>query len=87
MLASKQTELLHKLNAMNGTLREKAEEFGYLGGNYYLGAAENASNNEILMVYYFRDYECVTRFAHSEVHKDGWKWWSENLQGLGHMGM
>ena len=36
---------------------------------------DQASNNTLLEIMYFRNYEAVHRFAHSPMHRETWSWW------------
>ena len=37
-------------------------------------SCERASNNALMVVYYFRDLDGLARFAQGEVHRKAWEW-------------
>lgn len=50
-----------------------ADTYGMLGVSTWR-AAERESNNTLLLIYYFRDFEGLHRFAHGEAHRKAWDW-------------
>lgn len=72
---------------MDSDLADRADEFGFLGGQTMLNASHADSGNGVVNVYYFRNVEGLHRFAHSKTHLDGWKWWTENHPEAKHLGL
>ena len=68
-------EIADYFMAMNKDICKHADEFGMLGVSTWKGG-QDATNNSILNIYYFRDAEGINRFAHSEVHRKGWDWYN-----------
>ena len=63
------------------------EEYGLMGATNWLNASARTTQNETLVVAYFKTVEGVHAFAHSEYHLNAWKWWNEHLknEGWSHM--
>ncbi|KAF1990759.1 hypothetical protein K402DRAFT_389670 [Aulographum hederae CBS 113979] len=70
---------------MMADLEAHSEDYGMLGVQTYSGLGGRATNNETLIVGYFRSIEGVHKFAHGEVHCQGWDWWNRNIKGLDHI--
>ena len=43
--------------------------------------SNSSRNNANLTVCYFKSPDHVHRFALSEIHREGWNWWSKELSG------
>ncbi|RVD81476.1 uncharacterized protein DFL_009340 [Arthrobotrys flagrans] len=71
---------------MTTYLDNHAEEFGYLGANRWL-ASDRPAKNEIMATMYFRNYEGLHKFAHDDMHRQGWNWWNKNLKNHPHIGI
>ena len=61
------------------------EEFGLMGATNWLNASARTTQNETLVVAYFKTVEGVHNFAHSEYHMKAWRWWNENVKQWDHM--
>lgn len=59
-------------------------EYGLLGTSRWL-KQEDAAGNEIMTVFYLRDYESLHRFAHEEVHMQGVRWWTKIVKDHPHI--
>lgn len=68
--------------ALTASARSRAE-FGLISTSTWRGT-DRASTNTILMVAYFRDAEGLNRFAHSQVHRDGWDWYLRFVRETGY---
>lgn len=82
-------EFIDQFMACNDALLKRAKDFGCVGGTAWRGD-ETASNNTILVVYYFRDIEGLNRFAHDAVHRQAWDWYSNEFvkrRGHSHIGI
>lgn len=66
-------------------LDEHSEEFGYLGMTSWLAPEQRATQNEMLNVCYFRDYEGLHKFAHSKYHREAWRWYNKTIKDMPHM--
>lgn len=49
------------------------DEYGILGSSFWR-AGDRATQNTMMVVFYFRDVEGLNRFAHDEVHRRAWDW-------------
>ncbi|PNY25310.1 Uncharacterized protein TCAP_04738 [Tolypocladium capitatum] len=68
-------DVSQKFLAMNADLLRRREELGLLSVNNWNGASlETATSTSI--TYYFRDVESIHRFAHEELHRKAWDWFS-----------
>lgn len=61
------------------------EEFGLLGATNWLNASARTTQNETLVVAYFKNVEGVHAFAHSDYHMGAWKWWNDHAREWSHM--
>jgi hypothetical protein len=61
------------------------DEFGLMGATNWLNSSARTTQNESLVVAYFKTVEGVHDFAHSEYHMKAWKWWNEHYKEFGHM--
>ncbi len=81
-------EIGQKFHACIDELAERAKDFGCLGSSMWRGA-ESARNNTIMSVIYFRDMECLHKFAHDKIHREAWQWFSDfaHKNGYKHIGV
>jgi fumagillin biosynthesis monooxygenase len=77
-------EVSEYFQQMNKDLAKRADEYGMLHFSTW-GGAERASNNTLLLIYYFRDIEGINKFAHDPIHRKGWDWF--NNSGIKHIGI
>ncbi|KAK3648760.1 hypothetical protein LTR56_001033 [Elasticomyces elasticus] len=64
---------------------DHAEEFGFLGMTSWISNGLRDTNNELLIVGYFRTPEGLHNFAHSKYHTDAWAWWNTNHKTHPHL--
>ncbi|TKA82538.1 hypothetical protein B0A55_02276 [Friedmanniomyces simplex] len=64
---------------------DHAEEFGFLGMTSWINTGTRETNNELLMVGYFRTPEGLHEFAHSKYHTKAWDWWNTNHKTHPHL--
>jgi fumagillin biosynthesis monooxygenase len=62
------------------TVNAHVEEYGLLGCSYWR-AAERATQNTLMVVFYFKDLNALNRFAHGEVHREAWRWLEKEAPG------
>lgn len=86
LLAPGATEIGEYAQRMNQDLHKNAADYGFLGATPLLGGGA-VSGNEVIQVYYFKSKEHLHRWAHSESHRDGWKWWNATVAKHPHLGM
>ncbi|KAK3380947.1 hypothetical protein B0H63DRAFT_474630 [Podospora didyma] len=77
--------------ACNKRVLAEAKKFGCLGNTFWTANdSASGSNNTFMNVYYFRDVEGLNAFAHDEVHRAAWDWYTgEFVRKLGytHLGV
>lgn len=62
-------------------LEKDPEKYGWLGSSsLYLSAGERYTAPQALVVLYFKNVECLHKFAHGESHRTGWDWWNSTYQ-------
>lgn len=64
-------------------IEKNAEEFDFLGQSNWV-SSERAAGNELLTIMYFRSVEGLHKFAHHDVHRQGWNWWNKNIKDMPH---
>lgn len=64
-------------------LARRASDFGCVGQTTWR-AAERASNNTLMTVFYFRDVAGLHAFAHDAVHRAAWDWIGRFARETGH---
>lgn len=81
-------EIGEHFQAMTDSLTERRDEYGMLHITLWRDS-ERRSNNTLMMIGYFRDVECLNRFAHDAIHRDGWDWYVRfaKKEGNSHMGI
>ncbi|KAF4984335.1 hypothetical protein FZEAL_446 [Fusarium zealandicum] len=67
------TKVADYFTAMQRDLSARRDDYGLLSVSNWRGD-ERASNNTLLITYYFRDVEGLHRFAHDELHRKAWDW-------------
>ena len=67
-------------------LEERSEEFGFLGATDWMGAARE-SRNTTLNVMYFKSYQGVHAYAQSQLHREAWNWYNNDLAKDGQFGI
>ncbi|KAI9151389.1 Monooxygenase [Paramyrothecium foliicola] len=69
-------EFIGYFKDMNVDLKARASEFGLYSVTTWTGN-ETPTNNAMMNIYYFRDMDCVSRFAHDVLHRKGWSWYKK----------
>ncbi|KAK5123526.1 hypothetical protein LTR85_002564 [Meristemomyces frigidus] len=85
ILAPGAKEFVDYFSSMARDLEKERQDFGMLGASSWLANKERSSDNDILLIYYFRTVAGVEKFAHSESHRKGWEWytkWSKQYKHL-----
>ncbi|RYP30515.1 hypothetical protein DL767_006192 [Monosporascus sp. MG133] len=73
-------ELGEQFKGVLEALEREPERYGVLGMTHWRGAAGDA-NNALMQVVYFRNVEGLHRFAHDAAHRDAW----DSVTRLGRM--
>ncbi|KAF3397143.1 hypothetical protein DPV78_008224 [Talaromyces pinophilus] len=76
ILAPGVRELSDKAQAMVDAMTADSEKYGVLGTSSWI-KREEAARNELMYMFYLRDYESLHRFAHDSLHMEGVQWWSK----------
>lgn len=61
------------------------EEYGLMGATNWLNSSARTTQNETLVVAYFKTVEGVHAFAHADLHMQAWKWWNAHVKDWPHM--
>lgn len=85
MLAPGFKELGDHFQGMAKDLEKHAEEYGFLGMTTWLNASVRATSSELQQVAYFRSYDGLHAFAHSEIHRKAWDWWNRTVAQHPHL--
>ncbi|QIW98633.1 hypothetical protein AMS68_004151 [Peltaster fructicola] len=85
LLAPGMKELGVFFPSMAKNLEEHADEFGYLGMTAWQATGQRTTQNEIMNVAYFRDYDGLHKFAHSQYHREAWAWFNKESKRIGHI--
>lgn len=65
----------------------RAEEFGLMHHSYWRGG-ERPNHNTLMVAFYFESVEKLNSFAHSNVHRKAWDWYTAFCKKHGkHMGV
>ena len=67
-------EIGEHFNAMTESMSQRRDEFGMLSTTMWR-STERETNNNLMMIAYFRDIQDLNRFAHDKVHREGWDWY------------
>lgn len=76
VLAPGAREIGEHFQAMTKVLGQRRDEIGMLGMSAWQ-ANERETNNHLLTILYFRDFEGLNKFAHDKVHREGWDWYRD----------
>ncbi|PYH98144.1 hypothetical protein BO71DRAFT_416571 [Aspergillus ellipticus CBS 707.79] len=60
------------------------DKYGLLGTSHW-AKQDAAAGNEVLTLFYMRDYEGLHRFAHDATHMDGVRWWTRIVASHPHI--
>ncbi|KAL3496547.1 hypothetical protein BJX62DRAFT_250356 [Aspergillus germanicus] len=84
VLAPGMLELSKQARAMVENMTADMERYGVLGVSSY-AKNEDAAGNEVLFLFYLRDYESLHRFAHDQLHMQGVAWWTKVVKDHPHL--
>lgn len=77
-------ELVRRAIAMNRAMAADPVKYGLLGLSHWI-KQESVAGNEIMTVFYLRDYESLHRFAHDELHMEGVRWYLKYAKQYPHI--
>lgn len=80
MLAPGYKQILTFFNANVASLEANPEEQGWLGMSSWLNAGDRSTSSETMLLGYFKNVECLHKFAHGTSHRNGWNWWNRTLK-------
>ncbi|WPH04619.1 Hypothetical protein R9X50_00751100 [Acrodontium crateriforme] len=66
-------------------LEAHEDEFGFLGMTSWINSSARETQNEMLMVGYFRTVEGLHKFAHSPLHREAWVWFNKMTKKYPHI--
>ncbi|KAF4535305.1 Transcriptional regulator protein [Lasiodiplodia theobromae] len=78
-------ELGDYFDNMAKDIEKRSEEYGLMGITSYTAANETATNNEIMTVMFFENFEGLQKFAHDPLHREAWNWWNRKVNSLKHI--
>ncbi|KAL2838980.1 hypothetical protein BJY01DRAFT_219557 [Aspergillus pseudoustus] len=73
-----------RVKKMIDAMTADAEKYGVLGVSHWI-KQEAAAGNEVMYIFYLRDYDALHRFAHDEIHMDGVVWWTRIVKNHPHI--
>lgn len=74
------------LEKMLHVLENNSEDYDFLGYEECIESGDY-KRNALKNHYYFRNYEGLHKFAHSDLHREGWDWWNKTLKQHAHLGI
>ncbi|KAE8142866.1 hypothetical protein BDV38DRAFT_234171 [Aspergillus pseudotamarii] len=77
-------EVNKKVIAMNREMNSDPVKYGLLGVSTW-GKQDDSAGNEVMAIYYLRDYDALHRFAHGSLHVEGMRWWTEIVKDHPHI--
>jgi len=80
-------ELGDYFKRMVSEIEKNAEEYGYLGAQGWTADGERATSNETMTVMFFKSPEGIHKYAHGQLHKEGWQWWNKTESKHAHIGI
>ncbi|KAE8332496.1 hypothetical protein BDV39DRAFT_216604 [Aspergillus sergii] len=84
LLAPCFSELNSRVIAMNREMNSDPVKYGLLGTSTW-GKQDDSAGNEVMAIYYLRDYDALHRFAHGSVHVEGMRWWTQIVKDHPHI--
>ncbi|KAE8374535.1 hypothetical protein BDV26DRAFT_300191 [Aspergillus bertholletiae] len=84
LLAPGFSEVNRRVVAMNREMSSDPVKYGLLGTSTWL-KQDDPANNEIMGIYYLRDYDALHRFAHGSIHVEAMRWWAEIVKDHPHI--
>jgi hypothetical protein len=70
-------------------LNNNRTKYGWLSGSIVQGVPSRgvSENGHLSIIGYFKTVKDLHDFAHGEMHRDAWNWWSKNAGALPHIGL
>jgi heme-degrading monooxygenase HmoA len=84
LLAPGTREIGEHFAQMQADMEAHGDEYGLLGSSSWRADQERDTMNQFLTVYYFKDVEGISKFAHGPVHRAAWDYY--NKAKLTHIG-
>lgn len=85
ILAAGAADLAHISEEIFTAAEKEKEKYGFLGSSNWIGNSHQATDNELLTIMYFRDMDGLHRFAHDDIHREGWRWWNDHVKQYPHI--
>lgn len=70
---------------MQKHLEENAEEYGFLGMSCWASSTQRETQNEMMNVVYFKNYDGLHKFAHGKAHREPWRWYNSMATKIPHL--
>ncbi|KAF7585410.1 hypothetical protein BBP40_010973 [Aspergillus hancockii] len=77
-------EVGKRVGQMNIEMNSNPVKYGLLGTSAWI-KQDDPAGNEVMGIYYLRDYDALHRFAHGPLHLEGMKWWTEIVKDNPHI--
>lgn len=84
MLSHGAKQLADYFAGMARYLEAHAEEFDFLGASGWTGS-ERTTGNDVMTLMYFKSTDGLHKFAHHNVHREGWNWWNREISKMPHL--
>ncbi|KAB8277442.1 hypothetical protein BDV30DRAFT_251612 [Aspergillus minisclerotigenes] len=84
LLAPGFSELNRQVIVMNREMNSDPVKYGLLGTSTW-GKQDDPAGNELMAIYYLRDYDALHRFAHGSLHVEGMRWWTKIVKDHPHI--
>ncbi|OGM47956.1 hypothetical protein ABOM_002776 [Aspergillus bombycis] len=84
LLAPGFPELNRQVIAMNREMNSNPVKYGLLGSSAWI-KQDDSAGNDVMSIYYLRDYDALHRFAHGSLHVEGMRWWTEIVKDHPHI--
>ena len=72
---------------MFNELSKQAEEYGFLGMDFYTEASASTTGSQMLTLMYFKSLADVHRYAESPLHRKAWDWYNRFARQHSHLGI
>ncbi|KAM7184107.1 protein of unknown function (DUF4188) domain containing protein [Naviculisporaceae sp. PSN 640] len=83
MFAPGVKELVGSFQEMLDGLRKDPSEYGFLGSTAWEEVGPRETNNQGMVILYFRSMKHVHAFAEGPAHRKGWAWWNSIAKSHG----
>ncbi|GAB1199717.1 hypothetical protein APSETT444_009074 [Aspergillus pseudonomiae] len=84
LLAPGFPEINRQVIAMNREMNSNPVKYGLLGSSAWI-KQDDSAGNDVMSIYYLRDYDALHRFAHGSLHVEGMRWWTEIVKDHPHI--